>query len=126
MSRNVVYVRPEQTVWEAVNAMVQHNIGAILVGDGSSYSGILTERDIMKRVTLDSLDPTVTEVRRVMSSPLITVQADQGLGEASLLMLEKRIRRLVVMDNETVAGILTERDISRSSLDVLLAMSRAS
>ncbi len=124
MSKSIVSVKASDPVWDAVELMYRHDIGGVLAKEGEEYVGILTERDIMKKVTLRELPPRSAKVSEVMSTPLITVQADESLGEASLKMLQNKIRRLGVVSGERVVGVVTERDLSRATLDIMLSLSR--
>jgi acetoin utilization protein AcuB len=58
-----------------------------------------------------------------MSSPLVTIQADEALGAAALLMLERKIRRVPVVDEGRIAGIVTEKDLSRATLNTIMSLS---
>jgi CBS domain-containing protein len=85
----------------------------------------VTEKDILKKVVLKELDPRTTRLEQTMSSPLVTIQADQGLGEAALMMLEKKIRRLLVVENDKIVGIITEGDLDRATLDAMMSLGGA-
>jgi len=92
---------------------VTREIGSVLVATNNEPVGILTERDILKKVVAAGLDPAVTKISQVMSAPLITVPADTSIGEASKIMIEKGIRRLPVTEGNKIVGIITVRDITR-------------
>ena len=65
------------------------------------------------------------EVEEIMSSPLITVQSGESLGRAALIMTERRIRRLLIVENGKITGIVTERDLQRATLDLLTSLANA-
>lgn len=92
---------------------VTREIGSVLVAKNNEPIGILTERDILKKVVATGLDPAVTKISQVMSAPLITVPVDTSVGEASRIMIEKGIRRLPVTEGNKIVGIITTRDITR-------------
>lgn len=92
---------------------VTREIGSVLVAKNNEPIGILTERDILKKVVATGLDPAVTKISQVMSAPLITVPVDMSVGEASRIMIEKGIRRLPVTEGNKIVGIITTRDITR-------------
>lgn len=92
---------------------VTREIGSVLVAKNNEPIGILTERDILKKVVAAGLDPAVTKISQVMSAPLITVPADTGIGEASRIMIAKGIRRLPVTEGNKIVGIITTRDVTR-------------
>ncbi|MCS7113827.1 MAG: CBS domain-containing protein [Nitrososphaerota archaeon] len=123
MTKNIIAVEKGDPVIKAINLMVKNNIGSVVVNDGGKPVGILTERDIMKRVCPQELCTKKVSVGEVMSHPLITIEADSRLGEAALLMLEKNIRRLLVVEKGKVVGIVTQKDIMRGTLETFMALS---
>lgn len=92
---------------------VTREIGSVLVAKNNEPVGILTERDILKKVVVAGLDPTVTKISQVMSAPLITVPIDTSIGEACRIMIERGIRRLPITEGNNIVGIITTRDITR-------------
>ena len=105
--------------------MVARDIGSVIVTRDGEYAGIVAEKDILKKVILKELDARTTQLEKTMSSPLVTIQADQGLGEAALLMLEKKIRMLLVVENDKIVGIITEDDLDRATLDTMMSFGGA-
>jgi signal-transduction protein with cAMP-binding, CBS, and nucleotidyltransferase domain len=108
----VVNISPERTVLEAANLMKQSDRGSLLIVDGKITIGIITERDIIIRVIAENL-PYTTLVSKVMSSPLITIDANVSLKKAARIMCERKIRRLPVTGDGAVAGILIASDVLR-------------
>ncbi len=86
--------------------------------------GILTERDVLKRLCFDDQCAAVN-IEDVMSTPLVTIDGGAAIGEAANLMAEKKIRRLLVAENGMIEGIITERDVLRGTLDVFRKLSDA-
>jgi len=123
MTRELVSVDKSAPVINAINLMVEKNIGSVVVTENGKPVGILTERDIMKRVCPQELCTRKVTAGEIMSHPLITIEASARLGEAALLMVEKGIRRLLVVDKGKVVGIVTQKDIMRGTLDTFLALS---
>jgi len=115
----VTLVNGDRSVAETAKIMttaattVTREIGSVLVATNNEPVGILTERDILKKVVAAGLDPAVTKISQVMSAPLITVPVDTSIGEASKIMIEKGIRRLPVTEGNKIVGIITVRDITR-------------
>ena len=107
----VIGVEATLSVEEAVKKMVENNIGSVLVYERGKPVGIMTERDVLKKLVARGIKPSEARVRDMMSSPLITVKPDTTLAEVIDLMSKKKIRRVVVVENENVIGILTQRDI---------------
>lgn len=112
MSSPVVHVAPHATVAQALRAMIDRNIGAVVVVDGASAVGVFTERDLTKGL-LDDKDLLDREVGEVMSTPVTTVRPDDEVVFIFRLMTGKGIRRLPVIDDGQLVGIVTERDLLR-------------
>jgi len=116
-NRTIHFVQPDQTVFEAANYMVQCNVGAVPVLDGSKLVGIFSERDIMKRVVSESRDPMTTRIAEVMTSAVHIVSPTASCHEAMALMQEFSVRHLPVCDGSTLVGFLSLRDLLRHTLD---------
>jgi CBS domain-containing protein len=111
MSKNVRVVRPDTSVQEVVATMNKFNIGSIIVVQGERPVGIITERDILKRQVEPCLAPETLTARHIMSSPVITIDENMSIEEAARLMAKKRAKRLPVMNNSKLVGIITYTDI---------------
>ena len=113
MSRDVSTVQKNTTVSEASKIMTSHDISSIVVLDGDRAIGVLTERDIINRIiTLQkSAD---TQVEEVMSSPVISIPPDFSVFSASNLMEKMDIRRLVVIEDKCLRGIIVQTDIFKA------------
>ena len=110
--RDVVSVDGTATVLDAIATMVDGNVGALLVYEGTRLVGIVTERDYLRRVTLEGRDERTTPVREIMSSELVYVGPDASIDECMAVMTERRIRHLPVLtDEREVAGIVSIGDI---------------
>lgn len=114
MSSPVVTIDKKAKVRDAAQLMTEKRIGSIIITEDGRPVGIITERDVLERVVSPSRDPTMTETGEVMSSPLITIQREKGILEAMRKMREHDISRLVVMDDGTMVGIVSEKDIIRA------------
>ena len=121
-TRKLIVVDENDSVYDAVVMMTTEDIGAIVVASVREPVGILTERDLMKKVVLEERDPKNTKVGEVMSKPLITIRSDASFGEATQLMQERKIRRLLVEDDGKIVGIITQRDLERGTLDSFSAL----
>ena len=112
MTTGVVTVGPEELVRDAVRAMVDNEIGSIVVADGDEALGVFTERDLSRHVLDDGgvLDRPVGEV---MSRPPVTAAPGDEIVFVFDLMSGKGIRRLPVVDDGRLVGIVTERDLLR-------------
>lgn len=99
------------SVFEAVQQMVERNTGSLLVTEHGEITGIVTERDYLRRVALHELDDRLTLVREVMSSPLIVVTPETTIDECMALMTDRRIRHLPVVDDGKVVGVVSIGDL---------------
>ncbi len=114
MVGQVISVSEMATVKEAAELMNLHEIGCLIVVNNGNPIGIVTEKDMMKRVILGSVDPEKTKVSVIMSSPLIMVDSQMKLEEASKIMRERKIKKLPVIENRRLVGLVTITDIVRS------------
>ena len=111
MSRNVRVVRSDTSVQEVVATMNKFNIGSIIVVQSERPVGIITERDILKRQVEPCLAPETLTARHIMSSPVITIDENASIEEAAMLMTKKMAKRLPVMSDGKLVGIITYTDI---------------
>lgn len=111
MSKDVKVVRPDTLVKEVVATMNKFEIGSIIVVQSDRPVGIITERDILKRIVEPCLAPEALRARQVMSSPVATISNTASIDEAAKIMAKKRIKRLLVTENEKPVGILSLTDI---------------
>lgn len=101
------------TVFEAVEAMNQHRIGAMLVMNGARLAGIFTERDVLTRVIAASLDPKVTPVSQVMSANVLTIAPEATVQQVMDIFAEKHCRHLPVIQGDKLVGLISIGDVSR-------------
>lgn len=113
MSRAVKTVRPSSTVKEAVEKMNKFGIGSVVVVEGDRPLGIITERDILRRVVEGGMEPSVAKAKDVMSAPLITIPEGATAEEAARLMGERGIKKLPVVSGGRLVGIVTSTDLIR-------------
>jgi len=98
-----------ENVASVIDKMITNNIGAVIVMSGGNPVGIITERDIIEKVTRVGRDPNKTRAEEIMSSPLISIEADKTIKDALMLMRDRKIRRLGVTRKGRLIGIVTER-----------------
>ena len=108
--REIFSVRPETTVFEAIQLMAEKGIGALLVMDGTLLAGIFSERDYTRKVALKDRSSRSTSVSEIMTSNVITVRPEQTIDECMVLMSNNRIRHLPVLDGDRVAGVVSIKD----------------
>jgi len=111
MSKDVKVVRPDSSVKEVVATMNKFDIGSIVVVQGGRPVGIITERDILRRIVEPCLAPETLTARQVMSSPMLTINETASIDEAAKLMAKKRVKKLPVISNQKLVGIVTLTDI---------------
>ena len=100
------------SIFTISNLMKEGKVGSIIIMDQNNKPvGIITERDIVRRAVSDCKDPSITKATEIMSNPLITVEKDTYLYEAAKKMVKNNIRRLPVVKNNTLVGIVTVTDI---------------
>ncbi len=112
MTRKVITVPAKEKVSKALDIMSKKDIGSLVVLNKDQPVGIVTERDIVRRLVNDWETPKIP-VMDLMSHPLVTAEPETPSWEAFRTMLKKRIRRLPVLDRGKLVGIVTERDLFR-------------
>lgn len=114
MTKEVVTLDGKTTVIEAVAIMDRREISCLVVVQEASAIGIVTERDVLRRVLLEAKDPATTKVFQIMSAPLVTGDPQMSIQDAIKLMTEKRIKKLPIMENGRLVGLITLTDLARS------------
>ena len=111
----VIRIGGDETVFEAVKAMVDANVGAILItgANPDRIEGIFTERDYLRRIAVEGRTSRDTLVREVMTAPVIVVGPETTVEEAMALMTDRRIRHAPVIEGERLVGMLSIGDLVR-------------
>ena len=112
MSGDIVTVEVEMSVAEASKKIAENPRGYAIALDGGQPAGMVTEQDVVKKVVAEGLDPSETKVSQVMSSPLITVDLEEELMKAAEIMKNKNVRKLPVVQDGIIYGVITARDIT--------------
>ncbi|MCX7747211.1 MAG: CBS domain-containing protein [Clostridia bacterium] len=112
MTKNVAYINPMSSVTEAAQLMQKHNVGSIPVCDQNGVVGIITDRDIVVRNIAHGTNPQSTPVKDVMTSQVTTATGDMDINVVSDIMSKNQIRRLPVVENNKVIGIIALGDIA--------------
>jgi CBS domain-containing protein len=107
----VLKIEASASVFEAVQEMVEANVGSLLVTDGGDIVGIVTERDYLRRVTLEGRTDKDTPVGEIMTAPLVVVTPETEIDESMAIMTDRRIRHLPVVDEGQVVGVISIGDI---------------
>lgn len=108
---SIFSVTPEASVLDAMKLMAELNIGAVLVVENGKISGILSERDVVRKVDLLGKSTAATQVREIMTEKVLYVEPGQSLEDCMALMTEKRIRHLPVIENEKLLGVISIGDV---------------
>lgn len=109
--RSLYRIDADASVLDAVRTMVEANVGALLVTVEGRIEGIVTERDYLRRVAIESRDERSTAVRAIMSSPLVVVRPDTTVDECRSLMTDLRIRHLPVVEGGEVVAMVSIGDL---------------
>ena len=110
MSKSPVSVSPNDNVLESTRLMMEKHVGSLLVKEKESLLGILTERDLIRMISL-GIDPKTTRVRQIMTTKITTISPEKDIYDAIVLMNNEDLRRLPVTVNGRVIGLITLRDI---------------
>ena len=113
MTSPAITVDAEVNVRDASLLMAEKEIGSVIVVERGAPVGIVTKRDIIRKLVALCLDPCETKVKDIMSKPLITIGKDIGILKAMRQMQEHSITQLVVMDEDALEGVVSERDVTR-------------
>lgn len=127
MTKNVTTVSGEMPVNEAAKIMEKNNIGSVIVVEGKSPVGIVTERDITYRVVALDKKPGTVNLSKIMSKSIKAIGPDATLTEASKIMAKYNIRRLPVIEGKDLIGIITNKDIvviAPGQIEILRELSR--
>lgn len=112
----VITIRPDATVYDAIETMVEYGVGSIVVMDDGQLVGIFTERDYLRRIALEGRTSRTTQVREVMSTDVLTVSPDTSLDTCLTYMSEARCRHLPVMVDDRLAGLISIGDCVKALL----------
>ena len=113
MTQNPVTIAADATVADAAVIMRRKDIGSVIVVEDGRPSGILTERDIVTKVAAENRQAARVAVRDIMTSPVVSIHPHEEVVDAAKLMAQKKIRRLPVVEDGRLIGVITENDILR-------------
>jgi CBS domain-containing protein len=113
MVKEVIKINEDVSTKEAAELMNKYEIGCLIAVGKGKVSGILTERDLLKRVVAEAKDASKLRVREVMTSPLVVAEPKMDLGEAVRLMFRMKIKKLPVVEDKRLVGLVSLTDIAR-------------
>ncbi len=108
---DVLQIEADASVLEMVKQMVEANVGSLLVTESGELTGIVTERDYLRRVTLEGRTDQETTVREIISFPLVVATPQTTIDECMALMTDRRIRHVPVVEAGEVVGIVSIGDL---------------
>ena len=114
MTRDVITIDSNDTIYDACKLYSEIKVGSLVVMNRDIIVGIITERDIIERAILQKKSPTKTKIREIMSPNIKTVHALAPIEKAAVIMKENNIKKLPVILNNDIVGIITETDLSRT------------
>lgn len=114
MVKNIATIDKKETVLQAANIMKERDISCIVVMDKEWIAGVLTERDLQDKIVATEKDPSRTKLDKIMTSSVITVPPTCSILNAVKIIEEKKIRRLVVTENDQLCGLITQTDIFKA------------
>ncbi len=110
MTRTPISTTPNKTIADCTHLMLDKKVGSLLIKEGETLLGILTERDLVEMISL-GINPKTTQVNQIMSKEITTISPEKDIHDAISLMNEKNLRRLPVLLNNRIIGLITLRDI---------------
>jgi CBS domain-containing protein len=119
MTREVITLDENVSAKKAAEIMAQEGVSAIIATSEGKAVGILTERDILKRIVAEDKNSIETKVKEIMSSPLVTIEPSADLEEAAHIMFEKKIKNLPVIKDNRLIGLISLQDICKLQPQVL-------
>ncbi|MER7460509.1 CBS domain-containing protein [Micromonospora sp. NPDC126480] len=126
MTKQVIYLPAETTLDEAAKVMKEADIGDVVVTEGATLAGMLTDRDIVIRAVAERSDPATTTIGSVITREVVMIEQNCTAGEAAALMRERGVRRVLVCDSDRkLVGIVSLGDLAMQ-LDPQSALSQIS
>jgi CBS domain-containing protein len=110
-SGDVLKIEASETVFEAIKAIVERNVGSILVTRDGEVVGIMTERDYLRKIAIFGRTSHDTRVEEIMTAPIVYVTPETTIEESMAIMTERRIRHLPVVEDEEIVGIVSIGDV---------------
>jgi CBS domain-containing protein len=112
--REVWTITPETIVFDALKTMADKNVGALVVIDGATVAGILSERDYARKVILHGKSSRELRAKEIMSTKVYSVSFDQNIEDCMALFTNKRVRHLPVLQNDELIGIISIGDVVKA------------
>jgi CBS domain-containing protein len=110
-------IQADASVFDALKSMAEKEVGALVVLDGRSIVGMVSERDYARNVALKGRVSTETPVRDIMTTRVVCVRPDQSVDEGMALITDKRVRHLPVIENDALVGIVSIGDLVKATIE---------
>lgn len=115
MSKDITVIREDETVRDAAERLAQDDIGVLPICDSNKQlKGVLTDRDIVVHIIARGKDPSSTRAREMEQGELVTLRPDDSIEHACDLMAQRRVRRLPVVEDGRVVGMVSQADVAKS------------
>jgi CBS domain-containing protein len=111
MTRNVATIAIKSDVQQLSRKMLELDVGSVIIADNNLPVGIVTERDIVRKIVSENLKPNDVSIKELMTTPLITIPSAMDVADAMQRMIRMQIRRLPVVENGRLVGIVTDMDL---------------
>ncbi len=115
MAKNVKTVRTDDSVHDAVVKMNKFDVGSVIVTNNNRAVGIITSKNILRRIVESRLDASTIRAKDIMSSPLITIEPDASIEDAAKLMVQKKIKKIAIIEKDKILGIISTSDIVKAN-----------
>jgi len=119
MTTHPVTCTPELSIHDAVKLMVEHHVGSLLVVKDSELLGVFTEKDILTKIILPGKDSSKVTLGNIMTTNIFSLGPEADISNAADLMVKKDIRRVPVLENGKLVGLVTEKDLLRISPSII-------
>ena len=111
MTTNPIVIAPDSTVQQAADRMIENKVGSLLIRQNKKLIGIVTERDITRKLVAKNLDASITKITDIMSTQIHTVSPTMDVHDATKLMSDINKRQMPVVDKDELVGMLTMKDV---------------
>ena len=118
MTSDPITIDKDIKISDAAKKMVELDVGSLIVMDGHNPIGILTERDMVKKIISKNVNPDSLSLTKVMTTPLITLNGDEDMQKAIDLMLKMHIRRVPIVEDQKLVGLVTDTDLVSVSVEM--------
>ena len=114
---DICSIGPEASVYDAIAKMAQEEVGALVVLEGDSLVGVLSERDYARKVVLQGRSSRDTKIKDIMTTRVAFARLEQSVEDCMAMMTEKRIRHLPVIDGDNLLGVISIGDLVKSIIE---------